>query len=150
VAHCEAAKREFTVVPEYQAAEKDIKGLHVILEADDLYSLKTWDPIYYRRVKVDEIRDFRLAPTFEKVYLNGIIYEQFKLFICEKTRFWNASGIQLSGGIFSGLSLSIASLESLVTGGIALATPGEEMGAFVKSGHHFKLYAEAEESWYKC
>jgi paraquat-inducible protein B len=144
------AKREFTVVPEYQAEEKDIKGLHVILEADDLYSLKTGDPIYYRRVKVGEIRDFQLAPTFEKVYLNGIIYEQFKLLICENTRFWNVSGIQLSGGIFSGLNLSIESLESLVTGGIALATPDEEeMGAFVKSGHHFKLYAEAEESWHK-
>ncbi len=145
-----AAKREFTVVPEYQAEEKEYKGLHVVLEADDLYSLKGGDPVYYRRVKVGEIRDFHLAPTFDKVYLDVIIFEQFKLLICENTRFWKASGIELSGGIFSGLNLSIESLEALLAGGIALATPDEEdMGAFVKSGHHFRLYGQAEAFWRK-
>ncbi|MEN8199133.1 MAG: hypothetical protein ABFR63_03565, partial [Thermodesulfobacteriota bacterium] len=63
-------------------------------------------------------------------------------------RFWNASGVHVSGGIFSGLDVSTESFDALMTGGVALATPeGEEMGGAVKHGHHFILHPHAEESW---
>ncbi len=56
--------------------------------------------------------------------------------IRENTKFWNASGIHVSGGIFSGLSVSTESLEGLMAGGIALTTPNnEKMENSVIEGH---------------
>src|SRR5210317_1589136 len=82
--------------------------------------------------------------------MNAVIYEPYTSVIREGTKFWNASGIHVSGGVFSGLSMSTESLDSLMTGGIALATPeGSKMGNHVRAGHRFILHEEAENSWAK-
>ena len=76
------------------------------------------------------------------------IYERYKTLIRENTRFWNVSGTKIEGGIFSGLSVSIQSLETIMRGGVALATPDNEgVGAAVKNGHHFTLHDKAEKTW---
>lgn len=141
-------KTEFNAVNEAQAQAKRRKGLRIILETDDLHSVQVGSPIYYRHVQVGKVVDFELSPTFQKVFLQTVIYEEFKPLIRENTKFWDASGIQVSGGIFSGLSVSTESMDALMTGGITLATPeGEKMGGFVTAGQHFMLYGEAEEHW---
>ncbi len=125
-------------------------GLNIVLETEDLFSLKVGDHVYYRKVRVGEITGYRLSATFQRVLLNILIHEPFISVIHENTKFWNASGIHVGGGIFSGLSISTESLEGLLAGGIALATPNnDKMGLRVKEGHHFILYGEAKESWLK-
>ena len=141
---------EFTAVSEIVAKTAAGEGVGIVLEADDLFSLKAGSPIYYRRVKVGEVVNFEFSPTFQKVYLNAVIFESYQSIIRENTKFWNASGIHVKGGVLSGLSVSTESLDSLMTGGIALATPNnDDMGAPVKPGHHFDLYEESEDSWGK-
>ncbi|MDP3480043.1 MAG: hypothetical protein Q8R88_09740, partial [Desulfoprunum sp.] len=48
-------------------------------------------------------------------------------------------------GLFSGLSLKTETLETIVRGGIALATP--EGGDQIQSGQHCQLFDEAEPTW---
>ncbi|MBU1234527.1 MAG: hypothetical protein KKD01_14870 [Proteobacteria bacterium] len=70
--------------------------------------------------------------------------------IRENTTFWNDSDVCVSGGVFSGLSVSTESLEALMAGGIALATPNNDnMGDAVTDGHLFILFGEPEDSWLK-
>lgn len=141
---------EFTAVSEIEAKTVGEKDLAVTLDSEDLFSLKAGAPIFYRRVRVGEVIDFEFSTSFQKVYMNAVIYEPYTSIIREGTKFWNASGIHISGGVLSGFSVSTESLDSLMTGGIALATPeGSEMGSTVRAGHHFILYQEADESWAK-
>ncbi|NOQ45640.1 MAG: MCE family protein [Desulfobulbaceae bacterium] len=145
-----ASRLEYTALQEEPAIVAERPGLNVVLETDDLFSLKPGDHVYYRRVKVGEVTGVHLSSTFQKVLLNVIIDKPFVSLIRKNTKFWNASGVHVSGGIFSGVSVSTESLEGLLAGGIALATPNnDKMGLMVKDGHSFTLYGEAKDSWLK-
>ncbi len=54
----------------------------------------------------------------------------------------------MKGGVFSGITVSTESLEAIMAGGIALATPGgSDMGARVETGYRFTLFDEPEAGW---
>lgn len=123
-------------------------GLNLVLETSNLASIKVGSAVYYRKVKVGEVTGTELSKSFQKVLIKLTIYNQFAAVVREHTRFWNSSGIQVSGGVLSGISLSTESLDALLNGGIALATPdNEEMGGPVSNGHHFILEDKEEEAW---
>ena len=61
-----------------------------------------------------------------------------------KSRFWNAGGISVSGGL-SGLKIRTESLETILTGGLAFYTPEDGRNApAVQNGHVFRLYDDYE------
>jgi paraquat-inducible protein B len=74
------------------------------------------------------------------------IEPQFQHLIYDNTKFWNSSGASFSAGLFSGIHLETESLETIVRGGIALATP-EGGGKAVTTGHHFLLHDAADPAW---
>jgi paraquat-inducible protein B len=124
------------------------KGLVLTLTSKHLGSLKIDSPVYYRQIQVGSVVDFRLSPSFENVHIRINIEKPYIPLIRENTRFWKASGAKIEGGLFSGLSVSTESLEALLTGGIALATPeNSKMGSRVLDNHTFHLYEEAEDEW---
>ena len=123
-------------------------GLNIVLEAKHLGSLDVGSPVYYRQVKVGEVIGYDLAFNFKDVLIHVNIYERYASIVRENTRFWNASGVRIEGGIFAGITVSTQSVDSLLTGGIAFATPGkEEMGPPVFTGFHFRLYDKPEAGW---
>ncbi len=124
------------------------EGLGIILETKNLGSLSVGSPVYYRQVQVGRITGYELSPTFQKVQIFVSIFRQYSAVIRQNTRFWNVSGTKIEGGIFSGLTLSAESLESVIKGGVALATPNnEETGAAVENGAHFTLYDKPDKNW---
>ncbi len=142
-----ALRRDFTALvnpPRYPAPQG--KGLHIILETRHLGSLSPGSPVSYRQVPIGQVTGFTLSPTFQKVYIAVTIDQQYKIVIKENSRFWNASGAKFEAGLFSGVKLETETLETIVKGGIALATP-DEGGRQIQSGHHFHLFDEAEPVW---
>ncbi|MBT8355207.1 MAG: MCE family protein [Desulfofustis sp.] len=124
------------------------KGLGLILETNQLNSLDIGSPVYYRRVKVGEVTGYDLAYNFKDVLVYITIEERYAQLIRENTKFWNASGVKVTGGVFSGISVSTQSFAALMAGGIALATPGKgEMGGRVETGYRFTLHEKPEEGW---
>ncbi len=124
------------------------QGLNLVLISKRLGSLKIHSPVYYRQIKVGEVTGFTLSESFQQVLINVNIAAPYAPIIREYTRFWNVSGARIEGGLFSGVSVSTDSVEAIVAGGIALATPGnEEMGGKVEQGHGFELYEKAEPCW---
>jgi len=129
---------------------RTFSGLDLILEADQLGSLKQGSPVYYRQVQVGEVTGSELSPDATRVFVHVNIASPYDRLVYTGTRFWNASGIRVRAGIFSGVKVNTESVEALVAGGISMATPeGKEMGTRAAAGRHFTLYPEAKDCWQK-
>jgi paraquat-inducible protein B len=123
-------------------------GLNIVLETPTLGSLKPDSPVYYRQVRVGRVMGSALSPTAQEVFVFVNIEEPYDALIHENTVFWNASGISVDAGIFSGVQIYTESIETILAGGIAFATPeGENMGGPAESGHHFLLHDQLNENW---
>ncbi len=141
---------EFTVMDESEARPPNMPGLHLVLETAARGSLKAGSPVYYRQVPVGRVTFTELAATGQKVLIHVVIEPEYAYIVHRGTRFWNASGIEVSGGIFSGIQVQTQSLEAIVRGGIALATPeGAAMGPPAMDGDHFLLVRKAQKKWQK-
>lgn len=123
-------------------------GLGLVLEAPRLGSLGTGSPILYRQVEIGRVTGWRLSPNLQKVFIYIAINQPYQPIIDKNTKFWEVSGTKISGGIFSGVSITTESMSSLLRGGIALATPQTEgQGGAVSTGHHFRLYDTPQSQW---
>lgn len=127
---------------------EEVDGLQIMLEAPQLGSLEIGSPIFYRRVQVGRVAGYDLAADFSGVLIFAEIKKRYAAIVRQNTRFWNASGISVEGGLFSGITVNTQSMEAVLSGGIALATPGnEEMGPPAATGARFTLYDKAEKGW---
>ncbi len=123
-------------------------GLNIVLEADYLGSLNKNSPLYYRQIQIGRITGARLSPTAQKVLIHINIEPPYHRLVYSNTKFWNSSGINVKAGLFSGVKINTESLESIVIGGVSMATPeGDSMGKRALQGQHFKLHDEAKECW---
>lgn len=123
-------------------------GLHLVLEKKNRGSVTIGSPVLYRQIQVGRVTDYKLDESFQKVLISVIIEPDFKPIIRENTKFWQASGTTIQGGLFSGVTMKTESLEAIVRGGIALATPdNEKSGGAVTDNHRFKLYEDYKDEW---
>ena len=143
------SKRTFTALDEPPRTElANMEGLGIILESKHLGSLTPGSPVYYRQVQVGQVTGYELSPTFQKVHIFVLIKHRYRAVVRNNTRFWNVSGATIKGGLFSGVKVKTESFESIMKGGVALATPDDEkMGAAAVTDTHFTLYDKAEEKW---
>ncbi|HHD57001.1 MAG TPA: MCE family protein [Desulfobulbaceae bacterium] len=138
----------FSVSNQAQGGNGTIAGLQIILESPTRGSLGPGSPIYYRRVPVGSITGYQLSPTGRQVWLQANILPEYVFIVHKGTKFWNVSGLEVDGGVFSGMSIRTESMEALIRGGVALATPaGKAMGGPVTDGAHFPLAKKARDDW---
>lgn len=114
--------RSFVALKEPPPLSDSLPGLHLILKADRLGSLEQGSPIYYRQIQVGQVKSYQLAEDQKTIEVKIHIEPAYANLVRKHTRFWNASGITLSGSL-SGLKLRTESLASIAAGGIAFATP---------------------------
>ncbi|HEY9573492.1 MAG TPA: MlaD family protein, partial [Pusillimonas sp.] len=121
-------------------------GKRYTLTASELGSLELGSPVYYRQIQVGRIVDYDLAPDGKKVNIQIFVDSPNDKFITADTRFWNASGVNLSLSA-DGFSVNTGSLASVIAGGIAFATPkklGGEKTVPAKPNTEFALKATRE------
>jgi len=53
----------------------------------------------------------------------------------------------VKGGLLTGISMKMDSLRSLLSGGVAFATPEKDMGDQAKNGSEFVLHDEVRKDW---
>ena len=121
-------------------------GLKLHLRAELLGSLKTGDPILYREFQVGQILRIEMSEDAATVEIDAVIDPRYAPLVKSNSVFWNASGLHASFGLFSGVKVDVESLQSLLAGGIAFATP-DSGGAAVKAGTTFLLYDKPKEEW---
>ena len=140
--------RTFTVLAEPPRAEiAGRDGFWLVLFTKNLGSLSVGAPVYYRQIEVGQVTGYQLSPGFQEVQVFVNIANRYKPLIRQNTRFWKVSGTRIEGGIFSGLTFSTESLEALLRGGIALATPGDRTGQQAEAGERFPLVDNPEKEW---
>ena len=98
-------------------------GLNIKLTAERLGSIRVGNPILYRQVKVGKVIGIDLSPTADTVDIFINIAKRYAPLVNSGSNFWNTSGINIEAGIFSGINIDSESIETLVAGGIAFATP---------------------------
>lgn len=121
-------------------------GLEIMLDAPSRGGLRPGSAISYRQITVGRVVAVALASDAGAVQVRGYIEPAYATLVRERSRFWNASGIDLAGGLVGGVRIEIDSLQALISGGIAFATP-PDAGAAVATGRRFALARRADEAW---
>ncbi|PKE29520.1 mammalian cell entry protein [Rahnella sp. AA] len=102
--------------------------------ADDLGSLDIGSAVYYRRVPVGRVSSYALRPDGKGVSLNIFIDAPYDRFVTTASRFWNASGVDLSLDS-EGLQIKTQTMASVIAGGIAFANPPDNVAAAPSASH---------------
>ncbi len=147
----------FTLYDDYESAhEKDAPvpglapepGLKILLTSNQLGSIKEGNKVYYREIEVGQVTGYELAATADQVLIHVEIQKRYAPLVRENSVFWNASGISVHAGLFSGVQIDTESLKAILEGGIAFATPdNEDMGKQAKQNAIFPLRANPEDDW---
>lgn len=141
-------QRQFVAVTEPPVIESIAAGdLEIILQATQRGSLHAGAPVSYRQTRVGTVLSVGLAGDGGSVEARAHIQKAFVPLVRPATRFWDVGGLQAKLGI-TGVSIEIDSAESLIAGGVALATPPEAgSGEIVRTGHRFILAPEPDKDW---
>ncbi len=117
-----APRKEFVGLENAPTVITGTPGKSFVLHSEDLGSLDVGSPVYYRRTQVGRIASFQLDDDGKGMSLQVFVDAPYDRFVSRATRFWNASGVEVSLGA-DGLKLNTQSLATVVAGGIAFATP---------------------------
>ncbi len=107
---------------------RDLPGREFVLHATDLGSLEVGSPVLFRRVKAGQIISYTVDSGGHGVTLRAFISAPFDGFVTRDTRFWQASGVDISVDS-DGLRVQTQSLASLLDGGVAFESPEESRDA---------------------
>ena len=120
----------------------DERGGTFALKAGDLGSLDIGSPVYYRRLPVGQVIAYELAPDGNTVQIKVFIKAPYDTYVYPETRFWNASGIDVSVGA-DGVNVRTESLVALLIGGLAFDIPPfEPPSAPAAANTVFTLYGD--------
>ncbi len=116
------------------------EGIVFALRSTSASGLSENAPILYRGIDVGQIGNLRLADDGVSVLADAFVRAPESRLINSATRFWDTSGFNFSFGA-SGAQLSVDSLASLVTGGVAFETTASG-GAELEDDPVFRLYPD--------
>ena len=116
------AEDDFTGLETPPAVNHGAQGRSFLLHTDDLGSLDVGSPIYFRRIQVGRVSSYALDKDGKGVSLRIFVDGPNDRFVSRSSRFWNASGVDLSLGA-NGLKLNTQSLASVLAGGVAFQDP---------------------------
>lgn len=139
-------KRDFVGLETPPQFTSDQVGRTFTLLADDLGSLDIGSPLYFRGVTAGRVVSADIPPDGRNVRVAVFVQSPFDRFVNHETRFWNASGVDVSLDT-SGVKVHSQSLISVLLGGIAFETP-PEAGAAATAGANaqFRLWSNQAEA----
>jgi paraquat-inducible protein B len=114
--------RRFVGLDKPPVITTDQPGKQFELTAADMGSLGIGSPVYFRRLQVGQVIASKLASDGDSVQFQIFVSAPYDRFISAETRFWNASGLDVSLGA-DGVDVRTQSLVSLLIGGVAFETP---------------------------
>lgn len=118
----------------------DEAGKQITLMARKLGSIDRGSLVHYQGIVAGEVLGYEMANDYRSVLIHAFVKPPFDRMVRSNTRFWSASGLDLSVGP-DGMRVKTESLQALLFGGIAFDTPeGQESGPDDISGLVFTLH----------
>jgi paraquat-inducible protein B len=114
-------RRDFVALQTPPVVTGETPGRFYILKTPDLGSLDLGTPIYFRRLQVGQIASYALDKGGKDLSVTVFVQAPYDQYVNTNTRFWQASGIDLSLSA-SGLKVQTQSMLSILVGGIAFET----------------------------
>ena len=123
------------------------KGLKIIVAAVNLGSVRPGSPVYYRGIEVGTVTSTELSSDATMVHIHVFISQRYARLVRIGSRFWSVGGADVNVSLFRGVEINIESLRSLITGGIAFATPDDPKSLPAKDGTIFLLHDKPQKEW---
>ena len=135
-----ASRSEFAGLEAPPLVLRGEPGSIFVLKADDLGSLDVGSPVYHRRTHVGRVVGYTLDSERDELSVKMFIEAPFQNLVTRQSRFWNASGIDLTINA-NGLTLNTQTLASVLAGGLAFENPpGVKPGLPAPENTVFALY----------
>jgi paraquat-inducible protein B len=115
-------KRSFDALETPPVVTGEVPGRFFILKTTDLGSVNAGTPVYFRRLKVGEVASYELDKDGRNLTVKIYVFAPYDQYVNPETRFWQASGIDVSLSA-TGVSVQTQSVLSMLVGGIAFETP---------------------------
>ena len=112
---------EFIAEEQGPIAQVNPGDLLIHLISDDLGSISIGASVYFKKMPVGKIYDYRFNKE-NKVEIDVVIDKAFTRFVKKDSRFWNISGINANINA-SGVNVEIDSLNSVVQGAVSFDSP---------------------------
>ncbi|MBU2869493.1 MlaD family protein [Colwellia sp. E2M01] len=144
------AVNEFTALEIAPTVEQLAYGLNIKLTTSRLGSVRVGNPVLYRQIKVGKVIGIDLAPSADQVNVFINIAKRYAPLVNGQSKFWNTSGIKIDASLFSGVQIDSESIETLIAGGIAFATPiidEDDKLELAPLPASFTLHQEVDEDW---
>jgi paraquat-inducible protein B len=139
-------RRAFTGLEVPPAITFDQPGTRFILQTDNLGSIGNGSPLYFRKLNVGQVIGYDLTEDGSSVKIEVFVRAPYDKYVTDQTRFWQASGIDVSLGA-EGFSVRTQSVLSMLIGGIAFETsPTAEKPKPVAAKTEFSLFNSRKEA----
>ena len=137
----------FIALDEPPVVTSDVPGRFFVLKTMDLGSVDYGAPIYFRRLKVGQVVSYTLDKDGRTLTVKVFVNTPYDQYVTPETRFWQASGIDVSLSA-SGMSIQTQSVLSMLIGGLAFETPatGPALPP-AEANTEFTLYASRAEAY---
>lgn len=135
-----SSTRTFEGLSETPLIRPGHEGTRIMIRSNNGSSLTPGAPVFFRGMEVGRLDTPRLSETGDSTDVEAFVNAPFDTFLTTDSRFWNVSGFSVTLGP-AGLNLNVASLGSLLTGGVAFENIVSG-GAPVTDKTMFRLFAD--------
>src|ERR1043165_6318116 len=97
-------------------------------------------------MQVGSVRSLALSGNAQSVEVAVVIDAEYRGLVRANSKFWNAGGVGVDWGIIRGLTVKAGSLETLMAGAVAFATPTRP-GEMVENGHRYAVAEGPKDEW---
>ncbi len=119
----------------------DLPGREFVLHADDLGSLGIGSEVFFRHISAGQVVGYTLDPDGSGVTVKVFVNAPFDAFVNASTRFWQASGIDMSISS-DGVRVRTESLTSILEGGVTFRSLPGGATTPVAGDTEFTLYPD--------
>ncbi len=143
VGHSEVRRDHFVGLEVPPIVTAGLPGREFVLHAANLGSLGIGSSVFFRHIPAGQVVGYALDPGGTGVTIKVFINAPFDVYVTNATRFWQASGVDMS--ITSdGVKLRTESLTSILEGGVAFQTLAGPSAAQAAADTAFTLYEDQD------
>jgi paraquat-inducible protein B len=146
VGKSDKSRREFQGLETPPLITIDTPGREYVLRSKTMASVDTGSPVFFRQLRVGQVTSYTLDEDGNGITLKVFVNEPYDKFVTANTRFWKASGVDMTLDA-NGIRVEMESVVSLLLGGIAFEAPHEgSVAKAADANSSFMLFANRVEA----
>jgi paraquat-inducible protein B len=140
------SRRDFVGLETPPVFASNVAGREFVLKSETMGSLDVGAPVFFRRLQVGQVTSYALDADGNGVTFRVFINAPYDAYVKGDTRFWQASGVDVSLDT-NGVKINTESLVAILIGGLAFQSPPESADATeAGAGSEFQLFQDRAEA----